>query len=375
MSLESDFVTNNIRGYFISSIRDICRDDWNACFPDELESYDYLLAVEESDIAGFTFSYAVIGQGKKILACMPAFFAHYNLATTLENGIIRNFIERIQRSFPKFLKLNLTCLGSPATECGKAGFHTDVQNDHKPVLLASLIRCLEEEAERKKIGLIGIKDIPESQKELWDAVCRPVGYSAISSLSTASMAIDFNSVDEYLRKLGSNTRKNMRRKLKSLAKVRVEYHAEIDDLLPGIHSLYMDTKNRSELQFEEMTEAYFSNVLKYMKNKSVFALYYVNGKLLAANLLLKDGNKLLDKFFCMDGKQGREYNLYFISWFNNIQYCLDNGIHNYQSGQAGNNNKLRLGSRLSANWLMFKHTNYIINFLLKLIAPLFAIKN
>jgi uncharacterized protein len=99
---------------------------------------------------------------------------------------------------------------------------------------------------------------------------------------------------------------------------------------------------------------------------------YADDQLLAANLLIHDGQTLIDKFFCMNGKLGREYHLYFLSWFTNIRYCLERGFTRYQSGQAYYENKLRLGSRLTRNTIYFKHRNLLAQGLLRFAAPLFS---
>ena len=95
--------------------------------------------------------------------------------------------------------------------------------------------------------------------------------------------------------------------------------------------------------------------------------------MLAANLLVHDGQTLIDKFFCMDGEEGRRHNLYFLSWFTNLRHCLENGMRRYQSGQAYYENKVRLGSRLTPNSMHFRHRNTVLQALMRLAAPLFSV--
>ena len=56
----------------------------------------------------------------------------------------------------------------------------------------------------------------------------------------------------------------------------------------------------------------------------------------------------------------------------NLDYCLDHGISRYQSGQAQYQNKLRLGSKLTANAMYFRHRNPLLQRLLRLVSPLFS---
>ena len=151
----------------------------------------------------------------------------------------------------------------------------------------------------------------------------------------------------------------MRRKLRWLDRLQVECKTDINDVLAEIMTLYRDTRNPSEWQFEELTPGYFQGVLARMPERSFCALYYAGAQLLAASLLIRDECTLIDKFFCMNGKLRREYHLYFLSWFTNIRYCLERAFTRYQSGQAYYENKLRLGSRLTRNTIYFKHRNVL----------------
>src|SRR5262249_30215039 len=145
--------------------------------------------------------------------------------------------------------------------------------------------------------------------------------------------------------------------LKSFDQVRVEVRTDFGNLLPQVMALYHDTRNRSKWQFEELTAAYFEGILSRMRQRSFCVLYFVEDELLAANLIVHDEHVAIDKFFCMDGERGRPHNLYFLSWFTNVRYCLDQGLRRYQSGQSHYENKLRLGSRLTANAMFFRHRN------------------
>lgn len=354
------------------SIRAIGRDAWNACFQGQVEDYDCLLAIEEAGIEGFEWRYITVIEDGRISAAMPAFLCLYALDTTLEEGFLRRSVRRVQRHFPNFLKLRLACLGSPCTETGAIGFHPDVPNERRGVLFAEMLSFFEQFAATEDCALVGLKDIPEQvSAELGDPLSAH-GYASIGGLPTAWLDIDFKTIDDYLAKLSAGTRKDMRRKLKSFEQVRVEIRTDFGAFLPEVMALYHDTRNRSDWQFEELTPEYFEGILTRMAGRSYCAFYFVEDKLLAANLIVHDEHVAIDKFFCMDGEKGRPYNLYFLSWFTNLRYCLDHGISRYQSGQAYYENKIRLGSKLTSNAMFFRHRNPFLQGLLRLVSPLFS---
>ena len=87
--------------------------------------------------------------------------------------------------------------------------------------------------------------------------------------------------------------------------------------------------------------------------------------------MLKDEASLLDKFFC-SGDEARAYNLYFVSWFENLRYCLAHGYRTYRSGQASYTIKRRLKSRFEPNTMYFRHRRPWMNALLQRVVPLLA---
>ncbi len=198
------------------------------------------------------------------------------------------------------------------------------------------------------------------------------GYVETGGMPTAWRAIDFVDIEGYLAGLSAGTRKDMRRKLKAGAAVTVERITTFGDLEERFMELYRQTRARSEWQFEDLTAEYFIGILERMPERAFCTVYSVDGEALAFNFLIRDDRQLIDKFFCMAADRGRPYNLYYLSWFENLRYCLDNGLQRYQSGQAYYANKVRLGSQLTENTMLFRHANPIIHAVLKRIAPYLA---
>jgi len=135
--------------------------------------------------------------------------------------------------------------------------------------------------------------------------------------------------------------------------------------------LYYSTLSRADMALEELTFAYFENVLTLMPDKAFCGLYYRGDTLIAANFLLQDDQSLIDKYFLMT-PEGRQYNLYFVSWFDNIRLCLEQGLSVFQTGQAAYDNKVRLGAHLHDTHMAFKHRNPIVSMAFRWLAPFFA---
>lgn len=351
----------------------IDREQWNACFSGEAEGYDYLLAVERAGIPGFDFRYVVGRAGGRIVAAMPAFLTRYGLETTLDNRRFRDAVMRVRRLWSNFLLLPLACLGSPCTETGHPGFHSQVPAVRRSELFGSLIGAFEEHARAAGCTLFALKDIPRPIIDDLGAAIAAKGYAEMAGLPTAVLDINFPDLGTYLSGLSSATRKDIRRKLKTRSGIRLERRTELGPYRERALELYRQTRERSDWQFEDLTLAYFEGILAGMPGRSFVTLYFEGDELLATNFLIVDDRTLIDKFFCMDVDKGRPFNLYYLSWIDNIEYCLSEGLERYQSGQAYYENKIRLGSRLISNSMFFRHSNPLIQKALRFAAPYLAI--
>ena len=357
---------------FVQSIRDIERSAWDICFPGEIEGYDYHLAIETAGLAGFELGWYVAEKADALVCAVPVFFTGYDLATTAQ-GLTQRAIRFVQAYFPGCLTVKLSCLGSPETECCPFGFHPSLHARDRDHALECVLAYWSQHGSSRGIGLFGIKDISDRDRFQLAGQIESHGFRSLTSLPTARIAIDFPSVDGYLARLSRATRKDLRRKLKCRSEVRVEVRHDPGVYLEQIMEMYRETRNRSDWAFEDIPPAYFTEVLARMPEKAVLVLYHHDDRLTAANLLLKDGAQLLDKFFVMRGTEGRPLNLYFLSWIVNLELCLQLGLKHYQSGQAAYETKLRLGSSLTRNWIYFRHRNAVLNGMFRAVSPLLAI--
>lgn len=344
------------------------RDAWDACSPGRLEGFDYLAAVEASGLAGFRWRYVLISEAGRPLATAPGFLTDYSLDTTLTDAG-RRLVAVTRRLARRAFTLSLASLGSPCTE--NICLAIAPGETRRAELIGQVLNAFEAEAAAQDCWLLALKDAPSDDPDLGETA-RRLGYQATPGLPAADLTIDFTDLDGYLARLSYATRKDMRRKLRRSGRVRIEMRRDLAGLEDRALDLYRQTRARSDLQFEDLTAAYFTGVLASMGDRALCPCYFVDDELIGFNLLLQDGETLLDKFFCMETARGPEHDLYFLSWFTNVGICIDRGLKRYRSGQAGYASKLRLGSRLVGSEMLFRHRRPLVNRALRLAAPWFA---
>ena len=342
------------------SIEAFDRDEWNALFADELEDWFYYRAVEDAGLPGFEWIYLAVWDHGRLRAAVPGFVTEYQIDTTL-TGPLKRVTRVLARVAPGVLGVPLVSLGSPVGEVCHLGFAVDANAAERRRLVDALLARLFEFAAQRRIGMIAVKDASHAEDELWVAACGPAGLRRMPGQATALLELPFRSLDAYLGSLGPATRRDIRRKLRAQADIRVEWRSEIDDQLDRIMDLYRATRAQAEYQFEELTPAYFSGVMRDPSGRARCATYWLGDALIGFNLVLCNRHRLLDKFFGMDTALGRTYNLYYLSWMENVRYCIAHGLARYQSGQGLEREKLRLGSRLVPNWLWYRHRNRVVD--------------
>ena len=338
-----------------SSIDAFAPIDWNRLFPHELEDHAYLHAIEHADLPGFRYRYFAVRDGERLLAAVPAFVTDYRLDTTVQGGL-RRITELLAKVFPRLLRIPMLSLGSPVTERCRAGFAPESTPEQRATWLDAILAHMETIAANEKLGMLAVKDAPLTEP-LWQQVCPRYGLRALPGLPGATLDVRWRDVAGYLDSLGASTRKNLRRQRRDGASLRIEWRTNLDGIANDMQRLYRETLARAELSFEELTPAYFENVLRDMPGRAFCVTYSEGGQLVAFNLVLRDAERLLDKFLGMDHAAMDRYNLYHVSWLENVRHCIDEGIGVYESGQGLHREKVRLGSALHANALWYRHRN------------------
>ena len=349
-----------------TSIEAFGREEWNRLFADELEDWSYYRAVERSGLPDFAWLYFGVREDGRLRAALPAFLTDYELDTTL-SGPLRRVTDALSRWFPRLLRQRMLGLGSPVAEVCHLGFEPAMPAAEQQCLLDAILARAEQYAQERRVQMFAAKDSSTAQDALWAAAAKLQRLRRQPGLPTAYLDLPFAHLDEYLDSLSKATRKDMRRKLKKGADLRIEWRANIDDIAAEVMRLYRSTHANAEFSFEELTPDYFRGVLRELGERASCVTYWLGQKLVAFNLVLHDGRRLLDKFLGMDYAVARDYNLYFCTWFENVRYCIEHRIPLYQSGQGLHGVKLRLGSRLSANWLWYRHRNRVLDAIFALV--------
>ncbi|HEX7348121.1 MAG TPA: GNAT family N-acetyltransferase [Rhodanobacteraceae bacterium] len=341
------------------SIDALAPADWNHLFPNEIEDHAYLRAIEHAGLPGFRYRYFAAHEDGQLVAAVPAFVTDYRVATTME-GAAHAIIAGLTPLIPWLLKIPMLSLGSPVTERCRVGFAPGSTAAQRAAWLDAILTQMDATAVTEHFRMLAIKDAPAGEPA-WQTLCPRHGLRALPGLQGATLDIPWRSVDDYIATLGAATRKNLRREQRGGETLTIAWRTDLDGIADDVQRLYRHTLAHAEFSFEELTPAYFANVLRDMPGRAFCVTYHEGARLVAFNLMLHDGDRLLDKFLGMDYAAQDRYHLYHVTWLENIRYCIEHGIGVYESGQGLQKEKAKLGSTLHANTLWYRHRNRIID--------------
>jgi uncharacterized protein len=345
---------------------------WTQLVGDRVEGFHFFQTLEAARLSDFTFHYAVVSQDGKPVLLAPLFTADFNLGIAVDSGPLKNIIHGLRKIFPRLLIMKTLFCGSPFGENGFVGILPDEAKN--PDVIRTLFLALDTFCAQKGVPLIMFKDFLEENQPLLRPLLRE-GFFETPSFPNVSLALPFKSIEEYLRALSYHTRKELRRKIKkalAFEPIDVKVVNDVAPIIDQLYTLYLNTYRAGTVRFEKLTKDFFLEICRHLPGQAKYFLYTINNRLVAFNLCLLDGDTLIDKFIGLDYALARQYNLYFYTWYYNIEWCLNNGVRHYQVGQTDYGPKLHLGGELVPLLVLLRHRDAFLNQIFRQLAKFFS---
>lgn len=301
---------------------------------------------------------------------VPMFSAKFDLLTTADDDLKNKVVKfPFYRFWRKLLQPSTCFIGTTVSE------YTLLTGRLSANLLAKQIR----QQYSKKFPLTIVKDIPQ-QSPLLDAMTNDysqqfidqltsLGFIEVEGQALAWVPIDFDDIDDYLSRLSYSRRKNFRRKLKRQSELVIDI-IELGDsrfsqqsVLDDYYRLYLNVFQQSEIHFDCLSKAFFTQLLQNRDANGKIFTYYYQDQLIGYNICFIFQNTLVDKYIGFSYPQARDLNLYYISWFYNLTYAKQMGLKAYIAGWTDPDVKASLGAKFTFT----KHMVYVRNPLLRAI--------
>ncbi|MGC2063122.1 MAG: hypothetical protein WA610_09090 [Thermodesulfovibrionales bacterium] len=328
-------------------------------FPEPSITAPLLALLQESGIDGFTLRSIVVSRDGTPILLLPLFETRFDLSTFVK-GWTRKSLKLAGRLVPSVFQPRILCVGLLVGEWSEIGMDPlldEATLDEACTMAFDALQTLATELNSDIVSLYNFNHFGKLPEEVFKK------FNQVECQSCARLPINFNSMEEFLDRFSKAARKDLRRKMRASDEVRVIRSRNISPFLDRIYTMYLETVARSPLAFGRHNRLFFEKICERVQGAE-YTLYFVQEELVAFNLLVVKQEAMVDKYFCMDYGPGRKYNLYVLSWLENVRTCMERKIPLYYTGQGAEKTKTHLGATLIPSFILFKHRQPLIDRLL-----------
>ena len=347
---------NNLTCKCVPRLDGVSAAELGRLFPEPSNTAPLLSLLQESGIDGFNLRSIVVLKDDVPILLLPLFETRFDLSTFVE-GWIKKSLKVAGRLIPSLFQPRILGVGLLVGEWSEIGIDPQIDAGTLESAFKMAFDALQRLAAELKSDIVALYNFShygglpaEVLNTFHRAKCQ----------SCARMPIDFKNLEEFLARLSRAARKDLRRKMRVAPEVRVIRSRNISPFLDRIYNLYRATVERSPMAFGAHNRLFFEKICERVPGAE-YTLYFVREELAAFNLLVVNQEAMVDKNFCMDYELGRKYNLYVLSWLENIRTCVERGIPLYDAGQGVEKTKAHLGAALIPMYLLFKHRQPVIH--------------
>src|SRR4030067_1030203 len=315
-------------------------------FPEPSITSPLLSLLQESGIDGFNLRSIVVLKDDAPILLLPLFETRFDLSTFVE-GWIKKSLKGAGRLIPSVFQPRVLSVGLPVGGWSEIGIDPQIDADTLDGACKMAFGALQTLAAELKSDIVAFYNFNHNGKLPGEVFKK---FNQVPCLPCARLRITFHSLEEYLSRLSRAARKDLNRKMRASHEVRVIRSRNISPFLDRIYKLYLKTVERGPMAFGVHNRLFLEKICERVPGAE-YTLYFVQEELAAFNLLVVKQEAMVDKYFCMDYELGRKYNLYVLSWLENVRCCVERKLPLYYTGQGAGKTKTHLGATFIPSFL------------------------
>jgi len=304
---------------------------------------------------------------------LHAFSMKFRILTTV-NQRVKNILKYIEFLIPK---PKLLFIGTTVTEYSvfprERGAGKVCEN------------ILKKFSEVKSFGLI-VKDIAKESpilteeenrfnNELMDSL-KEKGFEIIYGEALAYITVNFKSIDEFINRFSKSRKKTFKRKLRAKLDLTIDHIPTGDEFfneenVQYFYDLYLNVYNNSSIHFDKLTLNFFRSILQNPSSGGIVFVYKHEDKIIGYTINFSTGDLFNYKYIGLVYPISRKFNLYYVTWFDHLDYCIKNNIKLYIAGWTDPEIKSFLGSEFTFTFQAIYISNPVIRFIFKKMKFLF----
>lgn len=314
--------------------------------------------VDASGLDGFKFHSIVVHWNNTPVLLLPLFETHYDLTTTLD-GKLLELAKNCKNIVPWIVNPKVLGIGFVEGEWGAVGYDRECPREVLCAAWDCALREFRRLSHKARAQMHALKDFTTDSGTILP-LDKLRGFCTVNSLPFCQLEIDFKTMDEYLQRLDPDMRRYLRRVEKQAKQIDIVRTRQPGAWIDKIYDLYLAQTARMDMSFGVHNCNYFNKICEVVPGAE-FVLYFASEKIIGFELLVLNGSCLVQKYIGMEPELGKQHKFFFVSWLENLRYCLKNGIPTTHVGASMEELKCKLGSHLIPAAVLFKHLNPVFN--------------
>jgi hypothetical protein len=341
---------NNLTCTCLPRLDGVTAAELGRLFPEPSITAPLMSLLQESGVDGFELLSIVVLKNDAPILFLPMFETRLDLSSFVK-GWIKTALKAAGRLIPSVFHPRILGVGMVEGEWSEIGIDPHIDEETLDRAIEMALCALQTLAAERNSDIMAFYNFNQYSR-LPEAIFKK--FNRVKFRSCARLRIDFSSVEEYLNRLSKAARKDLRRKMRVAPDVRVVRSRTVSPFLDRIYALYLETVARGPMALGRHNRLFFEKICERIPGAE-YTLYFVLEELVAFNLLVVKQEAMVDQFFCMDYEVGRKYNLYVLSWLENVRTCVERKIPLFYAGQGTEKTKAHLGATFIPSFILFKH--------------------
>jgi predicted N-acyltransferase len=195
-------------------------------------------------------------------------------------------------------------------------------------------------------------------------------FEIIYGEALAYININFKSIDEFINRFSKSRKKTFKRKLRSRSQLIIDQIPTGDEFfneenIQYFYNLYLNVYNNSDIHFDKLTLNFFRSILQSSESGGIVFVYKHDAKIICYTINFRGEDYFNYKYIGSVYPDSRNFNLYYVTWFDHLDYCIKNNIKLYIAGWTDPEIKSFLGSEFTFTFHAIYIANPIIRFIFK----------
>lgn len=339
------------------TLRSISEAQWFNIFPDYPLSPQVIWLMGDNGFDDIPIYSLVIWDGENPVLYLPLFLTEF----PVDPERLSKKKQRWARVLKALHRRWVCPLGLAIGFVEGGGGAIGISPHHTPTELEAAWAIALEELKRfckqQRASLLVFFDFSEEESQKLPVQVRQY-FDCWDSLPVAQMEVTARSRSEFIRSLPRKVRHDINRKIRQTPPFSIVYTQEPGPWLDQIYEMYRQKAENSDSEMGIQHYEFFQSICAVDPTAQyVLFMDASQSSLIGFSLILVSPRQLNFLYFGLDANLGKQYNLYFQAWLENIRYCIEHQIPSYYSGNTLEKLKKQLGATLQERSSYCGHQN------------------